>query len=125
MKHQRQFPGASPYFDRHKKRRWRFRVKGFTAELGAEYGSDEFIARYEAALTGSRIKGTAGAGRTRPGSLDALVVSFRRSPGWLSLSGLVACLCRSKCSFRPLGVRRPRGFCLPMLNADGAGYRSR
>jgi integrase len=86
MKHQRQFPGASPYFDRHKKRRWRFRVKGFTAELGAEYGSDEFIARYEAALTGSRIKGTAGAERTRSGSLDALVVSFRRSPGWLSLS---------------------------------------
>ena len=39
--------------------------------------------------------------------------------------GLVACLCRSKCSFRPLGVRRPRGFCLPTLNADGAGYRSR
>ena len=40
-------------------------------------------------------------------------------------SGLVAYLCRSQCSFRPLGVRRPRGFCLPMLSADGAGYRSR
>ena len=39
--------------------------------------------------------------------------------------GLVAYLCRSKCSFRPPGVRRPRGFFLPMLNADGAGYRSR
>ena len=39
--------------------------------------------------------------------------------------GLVAYLCRSKCSFRPLCVRRPRGFFLPVLNADGAGYRSR
>lgn len=39
--------------------------------------------------------------------------------------GLVAVWCRSKCSFRPLGARRPRGFCLPMLSADGAGYRSR
>ena len=38
--------------------------------------------------------------------------------------GLVAYLCRSKCSFRPLGVRRPRGFFLPVLNVDGAGYRS-
>ena len=39
--------------------------------------------------------------------------------------GPVAYSCRSKCSFRPLGVRRPRGFFLPMLNADGVGYRSR
>jgi NAD(P)-dependent dehydrogenase (short-subunit alcohol dehydrogenase family) len=40
-------------------------------------------------------------------------------------AGLVAYSCRSKCSFRPPGVRRPRGFFLPMLNADGVGYRSR
>jgi len=39
--------------------------------------------------------------------------------------GPVAYSCRPQCSFRPLGVRRPMGFCLPMLNADGAGYRSR
>ena len=39
--------------------------------------------------------------------------------------GLVTYLCRSKCSFRPPGVRRPRGFFLPMLNADGVGYESR
>ena len=38
--------------------------------------------------------------------------------------GLVAYSCRSKCSFRPPGVRRPRGFFLPKLNVDGAGYRS-
>ena len=40
-------------------------------------------------------------------------------------SGLVSYSCRSKCSFRPPFVRRPRGFFLPMLNADGVGYRSR
>ena len=40
-------------------------------------------------------------------------------------SGPVTYLCRPQCSFRPLGVRKPRGFCLPMLSADGAGYRSR
>jgi hypothetical protein len=39
--------------------------------------------------------------------------------------GLVANLCRSKCSFKPLGVRRPMGFSLPMLNVGGVGYRSR
>jgi len=39
--------------------------------------------------------------------------------------GLVAYLCRSDFSFRPLGVRKPGGFCLPTLNACGAGYRSR
>ena len=40
-------------------------------------------------------------------------------------SGLVALLCRSDFSFRPLGVRRPGGFCLPSLNACGVGNRSR
>jgi ribose transport system substrate-binding protein len=43
----------------------------------------------------------------------------------LGVYGLVAYSCRSECSFRPPGVRRPRGFFLPMLNADGVGYRSR
>jgi site-specific recombinase XerD len=42
-----------------------------------------------------------------------------------SSDGPVTYLCRPQCSFRPLGVRRPRGFCLPILNADGASYRSR
>jgi hypothetical protein len=53
-------------------------------------------------------------------SFDALSRCVRSA-----LSGPVAYLCRSECSFRPLGVRKPRGFCLPMLSADGAGYRSR
>ena len=49
MKRRRQFPGATPYTDRHGRRRWRYRAKGFSAELGTDYGSDDFVARYEAA----------------------------------------------------------------------------
>lgn len=36
------YSNAKPYRDRHGKRRWRYRVKGFTAELGTNYGSEEF-----------------------------------------------------------------------------------
>ena len=42
-----------------------------------------------------------------------------------AFTGPVAYSCRSKCSFRPPGVRRPRGFSLPMRNVGGVGYRSR
>ena len=43
--------------------------------------------------------------------------------GWLT--GPVAVWCRPECSFKPLVVRRPRGFFLPMLNAVAEGYRIR
>jgi len=86
MKHKRQFPHASAYSDRHGKRRWRFRKGGFSAELGTEYGSDEFVMRYEAALEGHRVRGLIGAGRTKPGSISALVASYYRSPEFLGLS---------------------------------------
>jgi integrase len=86
LKHKRQFPGATPYTDRHGKRRWRFRKGGFSAELGAEYGSEEFVARYEAALDGHRTRGLVGAARTIPGSVSALVASWYRSPEFLGLA---------------------------------------
>ena len=85
-KSKRQFPGASPYFDRHGKRRWRFRKGGFSAELGSDYGSEDFIRRYEAAVEGQRTRGLVGASRTVPGSLSALVASYYRSPAYLALS---------------------------------------
>jgi len=50
------FPGASAYSDRHGRKRWRFRKKGFSAELGSDYGSPEFIQRYEDAVAGIRAK---------------------------------------------------------------------
>lgn len=85
MKYQKQFPGASPYRDRHGSRRWRYRAKGFSAEIGTDYGSAEFILRYEAAVQGEKTRAGVGAKRTAPGSLDALCVSYLRSPGYLRL----------------------------------------
>lgn len=84
----RRFPGATAYTDRHGKRRWRYRKGAFSAELGSDYGSEDFIARYEAALDERRLSRAAGAGtdRTIPGSISALVASFYRSPEFLSLA---------------------------------------
>lgn len=83
MKHKRQYPGASPYRDRHGVRRWRFRAKGFSAELGTDYGSDEFEQRYHAAIGREKTKGQVGGSRTKPGTLRALVASWNRSPQYL------------------------------------------
>ncbi len=86
MKRRRQYPGATPYTDRHGRRRWRFRKGAFSAELGTAYGSDDFRARYEAALAGERTRGLIGAERTIPGSLAALIASFYASAEFLDLS---------------------------------------
>ena len=85
MKHRRQYPGATPYTDRHGRRRWRFRKGGFAAELGTEYGSEEFVERYEAAVQGQPTRGLIGAERTKPGSVSALLISYYRSPQFLGL----------------------------------------
>jgi integrase len=86
MNHRRQFPDASAYTDRHGKRRWRFRKGGWSAELGTEYGSDDFIRRYEAAQEGHRTRGLIGADRTTAESANALVAMFYRSPEYLGLA---------------------------------------
>ncbi|SEL87422.1 Site-specific recombinase XerD [Roseivivax marinus] len=86
MKSRKQFPGATAYFDRHGRRRWRFRKGGFTAELGRAYGSDDFVHRYDAAVAGYRTRGMIGAERTKPGSVSALIASYYRSPDFLGLS---------------------------------------
>ncbi|MEM9763043.1 MAG: tyrosine-type recombinase/integrase [Pseudomonadota bacterium] len=86
MKHKRQYPGATPYTDRHGRRRWRFRKHGFSAELGADYGSNEFIRRYEAALEGERTRAPIGGERTVPGSVSALLASYYSSPEFRGLA---------------------------------------
>jgi len=87
MKRRKQYPGATPYTDRHGVRRWRFRAKsGFSAELGTDYGSDEFERRYAAALEGNRLRPLPGEARTAPGSVAALVASWYRSPEFLGLA---------------------------------------
>lgn len=72
------YPHAKPYMDRHGKRRWRFRAKGFTAELGTDFGSDDFERRYQDALNGQASKPGAGASRTVAGTFDDLVAQFYR-----------------------------------------------
>lgn len=70
------FPHAKSYRDRHGKVRWRYRCKGFTAELGPEWGSEDFCRRYAEAVNQQRAKPGAGANRTVPGSFNDLVVRF-------------------------------------------------
>lgn len=76
MKHQRKYPGASAYKDRHGTRRWRFRSRGFTKELGTDYGSDEFERRYDEAINGQKSKAGAGVYRTKAGTVDDLIAQF-------------------------------------------------
>ena len=93
MKRRRQYPGASAYNDRHGKRRWRYQVKGFRAELGTEYGSDDFIRRYEAAVNHKKVG--AGSQRTSPGTFNALVASWYRSPDFLNLADVTKAVYRN------------------------------
>lgn len=90
MKHKRQFPGSSPYTDRHGQRRWRYRKGGFSRELGTEYGSPEFVLRYETALQEHKTGKKAGAGRGKvlSGSVNDLVASWYQSPEWRALADL-------------------------------------
>ncbi|MBK0327349.1 tyrosine-type recombinase/integrase [Rhodobacteraceae bacterium F11138] len=81
----REFPGVTAYFDRHRKRRFRFRKKGFSAEIQGEYGSDEFRRNYERALTGYRSQ-EVGAQATKRSTINALVVSYYKSPEFVSLA---------------------------------------
>ena len=68
--------------DRHGKRRVRFRRRGFSTYLTGTPWSEDFMRQYAAALDGVKAQaGNVGAGRTVPGSLDALCVSYYRSPG--------------------------------------------
>lgn len=87
MKKKRTFPGASAYADRHGTRRWRYRKGGFSRELGTDYGSEEFVRRYEAAVQEHRTGRKAGAGtaQTVPGSINDLVASYYRTPEWRNL----------------------------------------
>lgn len=80
----REFPGVSAYFDRHRKRRYRYRSKGFSSEIHGGYGSVEFRNNYEAALAGQRSINI-GSGKTLRGSISALIVSYYSSPQFISL----------------------------------------
>jgi integrase len=72
--------------DRHGRRRARFRKLGFTTYLSGTPWSEDFMRQYATALDGVKEQQTEiGSSRTRPGSLDALVVSYYKSPEFRGL----------------------------------------
>jgi integrase len=67
--------------DRHGRRRVRFRKSGFTQYLTGTPWSEDFMRQHATATDGVKAQGNIGADlRTRPGSLNALCVSYYRSP---------------------------------------------
>ena len=81
----KKFCGVSEYSDRHGKKCWRFRKRGFSAELGSEYGSKEFLRRYKNAVSGVRLKPGAGLEKTVPKSISDLIARYYQSPEFLGL----------------------------------------
>ena len=72
--------------DRHGTRRVRFRKDGFSTYLAGTPWSEDFMHQYAAGLDGVKAqRGEIGATRTKPGSLDALIVSYYRSPEFRGL----------------------------------------
>ena len=72
--------------DRHGKRRVRFRLRGFTTYLTGTPWSEDFMRQYATALDGVKARANeVGAGRTVPGSFNALCVSYYRSPEFRGL----------------------------------------
>jgi integrase len=64
-------------YDRHGKRRVRFRKGGFSSYLSGLPWSDDFMHQYAAALEGLKaVASNIGAERTQSGTFDALVVSY-------------------------------------------------
>jgi integrase len=72
--------------DQHGKRRVRFRKGGFTTYLTGIPWSEDFMRQYGGALAGVKEQtGNIGAERTKPGSFNALCVSYYRSPEFRGL----------------------------------------
>lgn len=72
--------------DRHGKRRVRFRRGGLSTYLSGTPWSEDFMRQYAQALDGVKARtDNVGAGRTLPGSVNALVVSYYRSPEFRGL----------------------------------------
>jgi integrase len=77
---------CSRVIDRHGKRRVRFRKGGFSIYLTGTPWSEDFMRQYAEALDGVKAQAiNVGAARTKPGSFDALCVSYFRSPDFRGL----------------------------------------
>jgi hypothetical protein len=93
MPHQRREKNGLPKFcswnvDRHGVRRVRFRRHGFSTYLTGTPWSPEFMHQHAAAIDGVKAQQTVelGSDRTLAGSIDALCVSYFRSPEYLNLT---------------------------------------
>jgi integrase len=85
MRRDRKYPGASKFFDRHGKLRWRARRKGMpTVMLPGAYGSQEFEEAWAAWASGAPI--VVGKNRTVPGTIDALIIDYCVSSEFAALS---------------------------------------
>ena len=72
--------------DHHGKRRVRFRKGAFSTYISGTPWGQDFMQAYAAALDGVKAQATnIGAERTLPGSINALVVSYYRSPDYRGL----------------------------------------
>ena len=81
------FPHASAFKDRHGKVRYRFRRKGSrTIYLVGLPGSPEFARSYADAVEGVSSRLDVGAGRTVPGTINALAVTIYQSAEWSQLA---------------------------------------
>ncbi|MEY8827873.1 hypothetical protein AB9K34_05590 [Sedimentitalea sp. XS_ASV28] len=74
----REFPGVTAYFDRHQKRRYRFRQKGFSSEIHGEYGSDNFRRNYKRSIRGYRSQ-EIGATATKRGTIMVITICQKPS----------------------------------------------
>lgn len=73
-------------FDQHRKRRVRFRKNGFSTYLAGIPWSEDFMRQYAAALEGVKAQvNNIGSAHTKPGSFNALCVSYYRSPEFRGL----------------------------------------
>src|SRR5262249_4761083 len=81
-------PYVHAFVDRHGKSRYYFRRAGYKqVPLPGLPWSPGFMAAYESAMggdTAARVE--IGAGRTRPGTINALVVGYYKSDDWRGLS---------------------------------------
>lgn len=80
--------GVTHYADRHGKLRWRYRdaKSRIDTQTAAVFGSPEWWAWYHASVAGAPARHGVGAERTKPGSLNDLIVRYYTSSDWKLLA---------------------------------------
>jgi Site-specific recombinase XerD len=114
-KRKKEFPNTSSTLDRHGKRRWRYRSRGRSFELGTDYGSPEFVRRYEKALAtmaGHKV----GLERTKPGTISDLIMRYypliagRWSESTMKTNRAILERFRAEHGHRPVATMKPHNM---------------